>query len=46
MLDDLLAEIEARRELAQQETDMLDDLRQVAIGGLVDGTLSLTSNEE
>jgi hypothetical protein len=44
-LDDLLAEIEARRQVAQREVDILDDLRQVGIRGLIDGTLSLASDD-
>lgn len=39
--DELLAELEARRELAQREANLLDELRQVAMRGLFDGTLSL-----
>jgi hypothetical protein len=41
-LDELLAQAEARHQLAQQEIDVIDDLRQVALQGLIDGTLSLT----
>jgi hypothetical protein len=44
-LDELLTEIEARRQAAQREIDILDDLRQVGIRGLIDGTLSLTSDD-
>jgi hypothetical protein len=44
-LDQLLAEIDARRDLVREELDVLDELREVAIGGLVDGTLTLTSDE-
>lgn len=40
-LDGLLASIDARRALAQREIDVLDELRRVAAGGLIDGTLSL-----
>jgi hypothetical protein len=41
-LDELLAELEARRDLAQREMNLLDELRQVTLRGLFDGTLSLT----
>jgi hypothetical protein len=41
-LDQLLAEIDARRDLARKELDVLGELREVAIGGLVNGTLTLT----
>jgi len=44
-LDQLLMEIAARRDLARKEADVLDELHQVAIGGLVDGTLTLTNDE-
>ena len=44
-LDDLLASIDGRRALAQREIDMLDELRQVATGGLIDGTLTLVSDD-
>ena len=43
-LDDLLASIDDRRALAQREIDMLDELRQVATCGLMDGTLTLVSD--
>jgi hypothetical protein len=43
--DGLLASIDARRTLAQQEIDMLDELRQVATSGLIDGTLTLVSDD-
>jgi hypothetical protein len=43
--DDLLASIDGRRALAQREIDMLDELRQVATGGLIDGTLTLVSDD-
>lgn len=42
--DDLLASIDERRALAQREIDMLDELRRVATGGLIDGTLTLASD--
>lgn len=44
-LDALLASIEARRPLAQHETDMLDELCHVAVGGLIDGTLTVVSDD-
>lgn len=43
LLDTLLAELEARQKLAQQEIDLLTELRDVATSGLADGTLILTS---
>jgi hypothetical protein len=46
LLDGLLAEIEVRRQVAQREIDVLDDVCRVAIGGLIDGTLSLDSDDE
>ena len=44
-LDQLLAGIEARRDLARKELDVLDELQAATIGGLIDGTLTLTSDE-
>jgi hypothetical protein len=44
--DEFLVEVEARRQLAQRETSVLDDLRQVALRGLLDGTLSLASDDK
>jgi hypothetical protein len=44
-LDQLLTEIDTRRDLARKELDALDELRKVAIGGLIDGTLTLTNDE-
>jgi hypothetical protein len=44
-LDQLLIEIDARRDLARRELDVLDELRKVAIGGLINGTLTLTNDE-
>jgi hypothetical protein len=43
--DDLLASIDGRRALAQREIDMLDELRQVTTGGLIDGTLTLVGDD-
>jgi hypothetical protein len=45
LLDSLLASIDARRSLAWREIDMLDELRRFATGGLIDGTLTLASND-
>jgi hypothetical protein len=45
LLDTLLAEIDARRCAAQREIDVLEELRQVATGGLIDGTLTLASDD-
>jgi hypothetical protein len=45
-LDRLLAGIDARRDLARRELDVLDELQHATIGGLIDGTLTLTSDEE
>jgi len=44
-LDQLLTVIEARRDLARKELDVLDELQAATIGGLIDGTLTLTSDE-
>jgi hypothetical protein len=44
-LDQLVKEIDTRRDLAQKELDALDELRKVAIGGLINGTLTLTNDE-
>jgi hypothetical protein len=44
-LDQLLTEIEARRDLARKELDVLDELQAATIGGLIDGTLTLTNDE-
>lgn len=44
-LDNLLASIDERRALAQREVGMLDELRRVATGGLIDGTLTLASDD-
>jgi len=43
--DQLLTGIEARRDLARKELDVLDELQAATIGGLIDGTLTLTSDE-
>jgi len=45
-LDELLAQAEARRVLALREVCKLDEMLQVALQGLIDGTLSLADNEE
>jgi hypothetical protein len=44
-LDRLLAEIDARRDLARRELNVLDELQDAAIGGLIDGTLTLIPDE-
>ena len=44
-LDQLLAEIDARRDLARKELDVLDELRKAAVGGLINGTLTVTNDE-
>ncbi len=44
-LDQLLTGIEARRDLARSELDVLGELQAATIGGLIDGTLTLTSDE-
>jgi hypothetical protein len=44
-LDQLLTGIEARRDLARKELDVLDELQAATIGGLIDGTLTFTSDE-
>jgi hypothetical protein len=44
-LDRLLAQVHTRRDLAERELDVLDELQHVVIGGLIDGTLTLTSDE-
>jgi hypothetical protein len=41
--DALLRSLDGRRAVAQREIDILDELRRVATGGLIDGTLALTS---
>jgi hypothetical protein len=38
----LLGEIDARLDLARRELDVLGELQDAAIGGLIDGTLTLT----
>jgi hypothetical protein len=40
----LLASLDERRGVAQREIDMLDELGQIAARGLIDGTLTLTSD--
>jgi predicted DNA-binding transcriptional regulator AlpA len=43
-LDELLANLDERRRRAQDEIDTLDTLRQTAVTGVADGTLTITSN--
>jgi hypothetical protein len=45
-LNALLASIDARRALTRREIDLLDELCHVATGGLIDGTLTLVSNDK
>jgi hypothetical protein len=44
-LDRLLGEIEARRDLARRELDVIGELQDAAIGGLRDGTLKVIPDE-
>ena len=44
-LDQFLAGIETRRDLAGKELGVLGELQAATIGGLIDGTLTLTSDE-
>jgi hypothetical protein len=44
LLDVLLAHLDERRRLVQQELDMLGELRDITTTGLVDGTLILTGD--
>ncbi len=44
LLDVLLAQLDERRRLAQQELDLLGELRDITTTGLVDGTLILTGD--
>jgi hypothetical protein len=44
-LDFFLAEIDARRELACRELDLLAEAQDAAVGGLISGTLTLIPNE-
>jgi hypothetical protein len=43
-LDELLAVLDARTESAQREIDLLQELRDLATSGLVDGTLVLSAD--
>jgi hypothetical protein len=43
-LDELLAVLDVRRESAQREIDLLDELHDLATSGLVDGTLVLSAD--
>ncbi|MGH3166737.1 MAG: hypothetical protein ACRDN0_12715, partial [Trebonia sp.] len=45
-LDELLESIDRRRAVAQREIDMVDELCQVAMSGLMDGTLTVVSDDE
>jgi len=44
-LDRLLTRIDDRRDLARKELDVIDELQDAAIGGLIDGTLTLIPSE-
>ena len=44
-LDRLINKIDARRELARHELDVLGELQHAAIGGLIDGTLNVIPYE-
>jgi hypothetical protein len=44
-LDGLLSEIEARRDLARRELEVLGELQDAAIGGLIDGALTVIPDE-
>ncbi len=44
-LDQLLAVIEDRRDIARKELAVLGELQAAAVGGLIGGTLTLTSDE-
>lgn len=44
-LDRLLGEIDARRDLARRELDVLGELQAAAVGGLIDGTLTVIPDE-
>jgi hypothetical protein len=45
-LDRLLGEIQARRDLVRRELDVLGELRDAAIGGLIDGTLTVIPDDQ
>lgn len=45
-LEALLEAVDARREAAQREIDMLDEVCHVAASGLTDGTLTVVSDDE
>ncbi len=45
-LDRLLSEIDARRDLARRELGALDELQDAAIGGLIDGTLTVIPSDQ
>jgi hypothetical protein len=44
-LDRLLGEIDARRDLGRRELGVLDELQDAAIGGLINGTLTVIPDE-
>jgi hypothetical protein len=41
LFDTLLASLDDRRAVVQREIDVLNELRRIATGGLIDGTLTL-----
>ena len=45
LLDRLLGEIDSRRDRARRELGVLDELQDAAIGGLIDGTLTLITDD-
>jgi N-6 DNA methylase len=45
-LDRLLGEIGARRDLARRELEVLGELQDAAIGGLIDGTLTVIPDDQ
>lgn len=45
-LDAMLQSVDARRDAAQPEIDMLDEVCHVASSDLTDGTLTVVSNDE
>jgi hypothetical protein len=45
-LDRLLGDMDARRDLARQELDVLGELQDAVIGGLIDGTLTVIPDDQ
>ncbi len=46
LLDRLLGEIDSRRDLSSRELGVLGELQDAAIGGLIDGTLTLITDDQ